>query len=76
MIALQEAETEVAIGRAIRARRRILGLTQKDVADAVGVRFQQIQKYETGANKVSASRLQSIAHALSCSVCDLYPRKK
>jgi transcriptional regulator with XRE-family HTH domain len=76
MIALQEAETEVAIGRAIRARRRILGLTQKDVADAVGVRFQQIQKYETGANKVSASRLQSIAHALSCSVCDLYPRGK
>jgi transcriptional regulator with XRE-family HTH domain len=76
VIALQEAETDAAIANAIRRRRRLLGLTQKEVAAQVGVRFQQINKYETGANKVSASRLQSIAHALSCSVCDLYPRKK
>jgi transcriptional regulator with XRE-family HTH domain len=76
VIALQEAETDAAIANAIRRRRRLLGLTQKDVAALIGVRFQQLCKYETGANKVSASRLQSIAHALSCSVCDLYPRKK
>jgi transcriptional regulator with XRE-family HTH domain len=76
VIALQEAETDAAIANAIRRRRRLLGLTQKEVAAQVGVRFQQINKYETGANKVSASRLQSIAHALSCSVCDLYPRGK
>jgi transcriptional regulator with XRE-family HTH domain len=76
VIALQEAETDAAIANAIRRRRRLLGLTQKEVAEAVGVRFQQLCKYETGANRVSASRLQSIAHALSCSVCDLYPRGK
>lgn len=46
----------------------MLALTQQDVADAVGIRFQQIQKYETGANRVSASRLYDIAQALGSPV--------
>jgi transcriptional regulator with XRE-family HTH domain len=43
-------------------------MTQQTLAEAVGIKFQQIQKYETGANRVSASRLWDIAEALGCSV--------
>ena len=44
-----------------RRRRRLLGLTQQQLAVQVGIRFQQIQKYETGANRISASTLYRIA---------------
>lgn len=52
------------VGKRMRQRRRLLGLTQQQLADAVGVRFQQIQKYECGANKISVGRLWSLARAL------------
>jgi transcriptional regulator with XRE-family HTH domain len=52
------------LGKRMRRRRRLLGLTQQQLADACGVRFQQIQKYECGANRVSAARLWRIAGAL------------
>ena len=52
------------IGQKIRARRNLLGLTQTDLGDAAGITFQQIQKYERGANRVGASRLQQISEAL------------
>ena len=52
------------LGKRMRRRRRLLGLTQQQLADASGVRFQQIQKYECGANRVSAARLWKIAGAL------------
>lgn len=55
---------DVHVGQRIRYRRWAIGKTQQDVADAVGIKFQQIQKYETGANRVSASRLFDIAHYL------------
>jgi transcriptional regulator with XRE-family HTH domain len=42
----------------------MLGMTQQQLGDAVGIKFQQIQKYETGMNRVSASRLWDIARAL------------
>ncbi len=45
-----------------------MGTTQQQLADAVGIKFQQIQKYETGANRVSASRLWDIATALQVPV--------
>jgi transcriptional regulator with XRE-family HTH domain len=48
----------------------MLAKTQQELADTVGIRFQQIQKYETGANRVSASRLYDIASALDSSVAD------
>ena len=60
---------DVHVGRRIRYRRWMLAKTQQDLADAVGIRFQQIQKYETGANRVSASRLYDIAKAMDTSVC-------
>jgi transcriptional regulator with XRE-family HTH domain len=59
---------DVHVGRRLRARRRLLGLTQELLAKAVDIRFQQIQKYESGANRVSASRLWSLAKALEVPV--------
>ena len=62
---------DVAIGHRIRERRRRQGLSQQALASAVGVTFQQIQKYERGANRVSFSRLTEIAHALDCGLAVL-----
>jgi transcriptional regulator with XRE-family HTH domain len=56
------------VGDRIRRRRRALGLSQDDLAGSVGLTFQQIQKYERGANRVSASKLYQIAQALSAPV--------
>ena len=55
-------------GPAIRDFRRIRGLSCADLAEKVGIKFQQIQKYETGMNRVSASRLWDIASALGVSI--------
>ena len=59
---------DVHVGKRIRHRRWIAGTTQQQLAERVGIKFQQIQKYETGMNRVSASRLWDIAHALGVSV--------
>jgi transcriptional regulator with XRE-family HTH domain len=59
---------DVHVGKRIRHRRWTLGTTQQQLADRVGIKFQQIQKYETGANRVSASRLWDIAQALGVPV--------
>ena len=55
---------DIAVGQRVRAVRELRGLTQTDLAKATGVTFQQIQKYERGTNRVSASRLMLISHAL------------
>ena len=60
------------IGRRLRFRRSLAGLTQQQLGHAVGVRFQQIQKYESGANKLSAASLSQIARALNVSVSFFY----
>ena len=59
---------DIHVGQKIRRRRWMTDMTQKQLADAVGIKFQQIQKYETGANRVSASRLFEISQALSVPV--------
>ena len=59
---------DIHVGRRLRQRRRLLGLTQEKLARAVNIRFQQIQKYESGANRVSASRLWSLSRALEVSI--------
>lgn len=56
------------VGQCIRHRRWTVGMTQQQLAHAVGIKFQQIQKYETGMNRVSASRLWDIARALDVPV--------
>ncbi|CUJ86981.1 helix-turn-helix transcriptional regulator [Shimia thalassica] len=59
---------DVHVGKRIRQRRWLTGMTQQQLAQQVGIKFQQIQKYETGANRVSASRLWDIADALDVPV--------
>jgi transcriptional regulator with XRE-family HTH domain len=61
-------EIDFHLGKRMRRRRRLLGLTQQQLANACGVRFQQIQKYECGANRVSAARLWRISEALDVPV--------
>jgi len=58
---------DVHVGHQIRRRRRDLGLSQAALAEAIGVRFQQIQKYESGLNQLSAGRLWAVATALRVS---------
>lgn len=55
---------DVHVGKRVRHRRWLVGMTQQQLAEKVGIKFQQIQKYETGANRVSASRLWDISEAL------------
>jgi transcriptional regulator with XRE-family HTH domain len=62
------AALETSIGARIRARRRQLGFSQTDLAERLGVSFQQVQKYERGANRVAASTLVAIAEALTTTV--------
>jgi len=59
---------DVHVGKRIRHRRWLVGMTQQQLAEQVGIKFQQIQKYETGANRVSASRLWDISEALDVPV--------
>jgi transcriptional regulator with XRE-family HTH domain len=62
---------DIALGAAVRIRRRTIGMSQEALAEQCGVSFQQIQKYENGANRISFSRLVQIARALRCRVVDL-----
>ncbi|MET4684013.1 transcriptional regulator with XRE-family HTH domain [Brevundimonas faecalis] len=66
------AEIDLHLGRRLRRRRRLLGLTQQQLAVQVGVRFQQVQKYECGANRISAARLWELAEALETPVSYFY----
>ena len=52
------------VGEKVRQRRAEMGLTQHDLAQALGISYQQVQKYETGANRVSSGRLYEIANKL------------
>ena len=62
------ATLELMIGARMRTRRRQLGLSQTDLAERLGVSFQQVQKYERGANRVAASTLLTAAQALNTSI--------
>ena len=63
---------DVAVGARIRLLRKLRGLSQQALAEAAGVTFQQIQKYERGANRVSASMLARIAGALETPVAEMF----
>ena len=63
---------DIHLGRRLRRRRRILGLTQQQLASACGVRFQQIQKYECAANRMSAARVWQLAEVLEVPVSYFY----
>ena len=59
---------DVHVGSRVRLRRTLLGMSQEKLGEALGITFQQIQKYERGANRVSGSMLVAIAAALDTSV--------
>ena len=59
---------DVHVGGRIRLRRTLLGISQQSLAEAIGLTFQQVQKYESGANRVSSSRLVDIANVLDVQV--------
>jgi transcriptional regulator with XRE-family HTH domain len=61
-------QTDVAVGQRVRAFRKGAGLSQADLADQIGVTFQQVQKYESGANRIGVGRLTQIALALDVPV--------
>ena len=65
-------KVDVHVGQRIRQRRWLTRMTQQRLAELVGIKFQQIQKYETGANRVSASRLWDIAFALNVDVSHFF----
>jgi transcriptional regulator with XRE-family HTH domain len=56
------------VGSRVRMRRMMLGMSQEKLGDALGLTFQQVQKYEKGTNRIGASRLQQIAHFLQVPV--------
>jgi transcriptional regulator with XRE-family HTH domain len=60
------------VGLHIRMRRKALGISQEKLAEALGLTFQQVQKYERGANRVSASKLWEIARALKTNIAYFY----
>jgi transcriptional regulator with XRE-family HTH domain len=65
-------EIDEHLGRRLRRRRRLLGMTQHQLASVCGVRFQQIQKYECAANRMSAARVWRLAEVLDVPVSYFY----
>src|SRR3984893_12592603 len=60
--------TDKHVGSRVRMRRMMLGMSQEKLGDALGLTFQQVQKYEKGTNRIGASRLQQISHILQVPV--------
>ena len=63
---------DVHVGQRIRQRRCLAGMTLRELGQRVGIKFQQIQNYETGANRISASRMWDIAAALEVPISFLF----
>lgn len=63
---------DVTVGANVRNRRKFLGMSQGELSSALGLSFQQVQKYERGLNRISASMMFKIARKLNCTVLDLY----
>lgn len=63
---------DVFVGRRVRARRQVMGMTQETLAETLDISFQQVQKYERGANRISASRLAKIAITLDAPISSFF----
>ena len=62
------------IGQKVRCFRKVLGLSQHELADKIGVSYQQLQKYETGANRISVGRLKQIGDAMNMDIVEFFNR--
>lgn len=69
----QPAPVDKHVGEKIRARRKVMGFSQQQLAGALDLTFQQVQKYERGSNRVSASKLYDIAKFLQVPVSYFFP---
>ena len=67
--------TDAYVGGRIRIRRRILGLSQEKLGEQLGITFQQVQKYEKGADRIGASRLQAISQILEMPISYFFPHE-
>lgn len=65
-------QEDITIGSNIKKLRRLKGMTQTQLADALGLTFQQVQKYEKGSNRVACSRALDIMNALDCSLLAIF----
>jgi transcriptional regulator with XRE-family HTH domain len=65
-------DVDLHLGRRLRSRRRLLCLTQQELAAACGLQFQQIHKYENGSNRMSAARLWQLSQALGVGIPYFY----
>ena len=68
----QPDPTDIHVGTAVRKRRVTLRLTQEEIGEALGVTFQQVQKYEKGTNRISASKLHKLAEVMKVPVAFFY----
>ena len=66
------SNVDIHVGKRIRLRRTLMGLTQERLGEALGLTFQQVQKYERGANRVSASRLLDLSRILEVPINFFY----
>ena len=67
--------TDVYVGGKVRMRRKMLGLSQEKLGEQLGITFQQVQKYEKGANRIGASRLQAISQILEMPISYFFPQE-
>lgn len=65
-------EIDVAVGRNVRRIRNMIGMSQEALGEKLGLTFQQVQKYEKGTNRISASKLVAVSQALDCSIAQLF----
>jgi transcriptional regulator with XRE-family HTH domain len=62
----------VHVGQRVRQRRSLLGMTMRKLGDSVGIKYQQLQKYESGTDRISASRMWNIAAAIGVPISFFY----
>ncbi len=67
--------TDVYVGGKVRMRRKMLGMSQEKLGEQLGITFQQVQKYEKGANRIGASRLQAISQILEMPISYFFPHE-
>ncbi len=67
--------TDAYVGSKVRMRRKVLGMSQEKLGEQLGITFQQVQKYEKGANRIGASRLQTISQVLDMPISYFFPQE-
>jgi len=67
--------TDAYVGSRVRMRRKVLGMSQEKLGEQLGITFQQVQKYEKGANRIGASRLQKISQVLDMPISYFFPQE-